>query len=559
VAGVSASLGDGKGLAILIEPTQSPSLRRVLAEVIKKYPAATLVRYESVFSGNVSKALDAVGASGTKIHLNLDAAKIIVALDSDLFGSDPNAVHYARQFANHRSPSGPWMNRLYVAESQYSVTGTSADYRLPLQSSQISVLLRRIEEAIDAGVITEDKEESAPIEQLSDADRVARVIDAIASDLLAHRGEAVLTVGSHHSLAVQVAALRINAKLGNLGKTMHLVQVPDELKGISSIKLDDFVVRASEFTRAWVLPPNPVFSVAGDVKLAEAFDTIGDVVYLSHYDDETARHCRWTVPAAHPLESWGDVRAADGTYSVCQPMIEPLLGGKSDAEFLSMVAGLEIRDGQSIVKQTAAAVVGGTLNERVWKETLHSGFLAGSASPTFTGEIKADPKVLTANDLKTRVYELDEGTLRTELDEANLEVLVLPSDTLYDGRLGNNGWLQECPHPVTKLTWDNAAICSPTTASKLSLKQGELVLLSLGDAKVKLPVFIVPGHAEGSFTVHAGYGRSKEAGGTVAGAVGTNLAPFRRWNQAAIYTGVSAKPTSEPYRLATTQDHFALR
>jgi molybdopterin-containing oxidoreductase family iron-sulfur binding subunit len=156
------------------------------------------------------------------------------------------------------------------------------------------------------------------------------------------------------------------------------------------------------------------------------------------------------------------------------------------------------------------------------------------------------------------VYELDEGDLRTEADPANLEVLVLPSETIYDGRLGNNGWLQECPQSVTKLTWDNAAICSPETASKLGLKHSEVAMITLGESKVKLPVFIVPGHAEGSITIHMGYGRTKESGGSVAGAVGTNLSTFRRWNQAAIYTGVSVEGTTEPYRLATTQDHFAL-
>jgi molybdopterin-containing oxidoreductase family iron-sulfur binding subunit len=531
----------------------------MLAETHKKYPAATFVRYESVYSQNVNKALDAVGASGTNMLFDLDSAKVIVALDSDLFGGDPQSVHYSRQFANHRSPSGPWMNRLYVAESQYSVTGTAADYRMPVQSSQIGVLLRAIEAAIDRGApANNEEEETPPIDKLRSSDRIARVVDAIASDLLHHKGECVLSVGSHQPLAVQVAALRINQKLGNIGKTVKLVQVPNELSGISNLKLDDFVRRASDFSMAWVLTPNPVFSVAGDVKLGDALATIGDVIYHSHYDDETAKFCRWTVPATHPLEAWGDVRNADGTYGVGQPMIDPLLGGKSAIEFLAMLAGFEMTSGQDIVKQTAAIIAGGQLNDRVWKETLHAGYMAGSASPLFSGDITTDAKELKAKELTSRVYELDEGDLRTEADPANLEVLVLPSETIYDGRLGNNGWLQECPQSVTKLTWDNAAICSPGTANKLGLKHSEVAMITLGESKVKLPVFIVPGHAEGSITIHMGYGRTKESGGSVAGAVGTNLSTFRRWNQAAIYTGVSVEGTTEPYRLATTQDHFAL-
>jgi molybdopterin-containing oxidoreductase family iron-sulfur binding subunit len=557
----AASLGDGKGLAIVYEPTASPSIKRLLASVVAKYPAASLVRYESVFSQNVNKAVDAVGAAACNVLLDLDVAKVIVALDSDLLGGDPQAVHYARQFANHRSPSGPWMNRLYVAESQYSVTGVSADFRMPVQSSQIGALLRAIENAIDAGVSSDnEQEETPPIDKLRSSERVARVVDAIASDLLKHRGESVLSVGAHQPLSVQVAALRINQKLGNIGKTVKLVQTPNDLSGVASMKLDDFVRRAAEYQTVWVLAPNPVFTVAGDVELGEALKTVGDVVYYAQYDDETAKYCRWAVPATHPMESWGDVRSADGTYSVCQPLIEPLLGGITPLEFLATLAAMEVTDAQEIVKQTARIVAGGSLSDRLWKETLHTGFMPGTASPLFSGELTTDAKELKASEVQvsSRVYDLDEAAIRTELDKGNLEVLVLPSETVYDGRLGNNGWLQECPQSVTKLTWDNAAICSPETAKQLNLKQGEIALISLGEARMKLPVFVVPGHAEGSFTVYFGYGRSKESGGSVAGAVGTNIAPFRRWNQAAIYTGVAVDATTEPYRLATTQDHFAI-
>ena len=558
----SGRLGDGKGLAILVEPSRSPSRRRVLADVLKKYPAATVVRYESVYTGNVSKALDAVGAVGTTMSFDLDQAKVIVSLDSDLFGSDPNAVHYARQFANHRSPSGPWMNRLYVAESQYSVTGTAADFRLAVQSSQIAALLRGIEEAIDAGTIVEDKEEGKSYDKLTEAEKVSRVVESIASDLLANKGAAVLSVGSHQPLNVQVAALRINAKLGNIGKTLLLHEVPNELQGVASVKLDDFVNRAGDFDKLWIFAPNPVFSVAGDVDLAGAMKLIGDkngdVVYLSNYDDETAQYARWVVPETHPLEAWGDVRGFDGTYGICQPTIDPLLSGKSAIEVMSMLAGLPVVDGQTIVKETAAAIAGGKLDDRTWRESLHAGYMPNTTAKQYMGEIKADVKVLMADKLTTRNYELPDSGVQLGLDKANLEVLILPSDTIYDGRVGNNGWLQECPAPVTKLAWDNAAICSPSTASQLGLKQGELVSLQLGDARVKLPVFLVPGHAEGSFTVNLGYGRIKEYGASIAGAVGTNLAPFRRWNQAAIYTGVSAISTREPYRLATSQDHFAM-
>jgi MoCo/4Fe-4S cofactor protein with predicted Tat translocation signal len=539
----------GEGLAIVFEPTFSPSLRRVLAEVKAKYPKATLVRYESVFSGQVRKAIDAVGAKGASPSLNLDSAKVIVSLDADLFGADPNGVHHARQFANHRSPGLEWVNRLYVVESQYSVTGSAADFRLALQSNQMGFLLKKIENAIDAGKIIDDKEESVPYNKLSDADKVARLVECIASDLLKNKGEAVLAVGSHLDLNVQIAALRINAKLGNIGKTMNLYMVPNEL---------DLVAKASQFKSIWVLANNPVFTVAGDVALAKAIETIGNSVYLGTHDDETADVCTWTVPAAHPFEVWGDVRSSDGTYGVGQPLIEPLLGGKSAIELLSILAGLAETDGKAIVMETAKKLGKGDLSERAWKEALHLGYMAGTALSPFAGALKSDVKSLTGGDVTASPNELPEGDVTLGLNKDRLEVVIRPSDTIYDGRFSNNGWLQELPQPITKLVWDNAAVCSITTARELGLKQGELASFKLGDASIQLPVFVVPGHAEGSFTVNLGYGRAKGKAGVNGSGVGTNLASFRRWNQASIYSSVEVKNTTKPYTLATTQDHFAI-
>jgi MoCo/4Fe-4S cofactor protein with predicted Tat translocation signal len=553
----------GEGVAVVFEPSRSPSFRRVLAAVKAKFPKLTLVRYESVFTGNVAKAIDAAGAGKSSLMYDLDQAKVIVSLDSDLLNMDPNSVHYARQFANHRSPTGEWMNRLYCVESQYSVTGSSADFRMALQSSQIPVLLAKIEKALDEGKSAEDKAESVPYNKLKDEDKVQRTVDAIVTDLLANKGACVLVVGSHHSLAAQLAAIRINAKLGNIGKTVKLYDVPDEMANVEAIKLDAFVQEVAtndkKYKSLWILPPNPVFSVAGDVDLAGAIKSIGDVVYLSNYDDETAAHCAWTIPSTHPLEAWGDVRSSDGTYGIGQPMIDPLLlGSKSALEFLSIMADLPVVAGEAIVRETAKQVLGGSLSDRLWKESLHSGFVAGSEAKEFKGDLKAEGKSLVAKDLAATPYVLPDGDIKLSLDRNNLEVVFHPSDVIYDGRLGNNGWLQELPQPITKLTWDNAAICSIGTARKLGLVHGELVSLKQADASVQLPVFIVPGHAEGSFTVNLGYGRSKEKGGVVAGAVGTNLASLRRWNQAAIYKSVEAIGTSIAYPLATTQDHFAI-
>jgi len=556
----------GKGLAVLFEPTRSPTLQRILAETKAKYPEAVFVEYESIYRRDQTKAIAASGGGKASLIYDLSKAKVIVSVDDDLLGANPNATRYFRQFAMGRAPVDGKMNRLYAVESQYSVTGAASDFRFAMKSSQMEILLVQLENAIDAGVEFPAVVDEKVYNTLSPQEKFERVVQVIASDLLANKGASLLTVGAHQSIAAQQIAIRINQKLGNVGKTALLLDIPSELAGVEMTRLDDFVDQANSgsIKAAWVLAPNPVFTVPGDLSLAAAFEKIDQVVYAADTNDETSQHCDWTVPAAHPLEVWGDVRAADGIYGIGQPQIEPLLGAKSLCEILAMLAGFDTVAGEAMVKATAAKIVGGDLSDRKWREILHAGFLADSAAKA------ASVTISTEKPLTKEIAAASKGAEAIDLDvssvtPASIEVVIHPSDSVYDGRFANNGWLQELPQPITKLTWDNAALMSVKTARKLGVKQGELVQLTQGDAGVQLPVFIVPGHAEGSVSVNLGYGRTRagSVGGQTRSAkdqftVGKNLASLRRWNQQNVLTGIEAKGTSIPYKLATTQDHFAI-
>ncbi len=561
----------GKGLAVIVEPSASPSFQRWLAETKAMFPEAVFVEYESVYRRNQAKAISASGGGKAKAFYRLDLAKVIVAIDDNLLGSDPNSVIYARQFAKNRGPSEK-MNRLYAIESQYSVTGASADFRLSMKSSQVNLFLNRLEALIDAGNAFDAAKDEKAFNELSSAEKLERILQTIATDLLANKGSGLLTVGAHQEVVAQQTALRINQKLGNIGKTWLLLDVSNPASEVDTIRLDDFVSRAlgnetvkPEFTTAWVFAPNPAFTLAGDVAFTNALGKIENVVYAADANDETAQFADWVVPACHPLEAWGDVRAADGTYSVGQPQIVALKAARSLLEIGLMLTGVADVSAMDFVRSTATKIAGGSLSDRQWRELLHAGFMANSAAKSLAVEISTDkpePKVVTGADKASSTtidFDLE------SVNATNLEVVLYPSDSVYDGRLANNGWLQELPQPITKLTWDNAAVMSIGTARKLGLKQGELVQLTQGEASVRLPVFVVPGHAEGSITVNVGYGRSRA--GSVGGAVrspkdtftvGTELSALRRWNQHSILTGVEAKGTSIPYKLATTQDHFAI-
>jgi molybdopterin-containing oxidoreductase family iron-sulfur binding subunit len=553
----------GEGLAIVYEPTRSPTFNQLLADVASKLPKATLVRYDSLYKRNKVKGLQAVGVSDASVFYRLDNAKVVVSIDSDLFGTEEDATIYSRQFAKNRNPNDGNMNRLYCVESQYSVTGAAADFRYALQSSQMINFLRRLETMIDAGQSFEAVADESVFNKLSAKDKLERVLQVLSTDLLANKGASALVAGYQQDPAAHEICYRINAKLENVGKTVLLLANDDPLKQVATIKLDEFVAKAARgsYKTAWVFAPNPVYTVAGDIDLGAALKSIETVVYTADYDDETAAVSSWVLPHAHPLEMWSDVRSVDGTYGVCQPMIAPITGARSSLEILAILSGSESVDPQAIVKSNAQKVVGGAFNEQLWQQLLHDGYLKDSQWKPTSASVNTNPGALA-------ITGAGEGSLAEVLvsdpdniDVQNLEVVILPSESLYDGRLANNAWLQECPQPITKLTWDNAALMSISTARALSVRHGEKVVISQAGASAKVPVFVVPGMAEGTVIVALGYGRTRA--GTVGGAngkftVGHSLKDLRTWNQAFILKGVEVKGTTEDYQLATTQDHFAI-
>ena len=307
-------------------------------------------------------------------------------------------------------------------------------------------------------------------------------------------------------------------------------------------------IQSGQIDTVWVLGDNPVYGAPADIDLAAALDQLDHVVYFAEFEDETAAHCDWIVPLAHQLESWGDVRAADGTYGVCQPQILPLLDGKSAAEILMSLHG-KSEPGEAIVRATANEIFGAGMSSRAWRDMLHNGFMADSQAQALTGDFDFEAPLPT-------------GTIDLEtIDGRSMEVVVLPSDTVYDGRFAKNVWLQELPQPMTKIVWDNAAIIGPKTATALGVKQGEMVLLSNGEQRMELPAFIMPGHAVGSVTVHLGYGRVCRDEAVLSNeqvAIGQDVAALRKSSAMHILSGVEVKPTSKKYKLVTTQLHFSI-
>jgi len=137
-----------------------------------------------------------------------------------------------------------------------------------------------------------------------------------------------------------------------------------------------------------------------------------------------------------------------------------------------------------------------------------------------------------------------------------IEMLFRPDETVWDGRWANNGWLQEAPKPITKLTWDNAALLSPATAEHLHLTNGDVVTLRLDGRSVEAPVWVSPGQADDCCSIALGYGREKT--GHVGSGLGFNAYRLRTTKALHLSAGLALEPSDRTHRLASVQDHGSM-
>jgi molybdopterin-containing oxidoreductase family iron-sulfur binding subunit len=548
----------GSGMAVLMPPTHSPSLVRMVARLKQLVPQATVCVHDSVSNGVAGQGLSLATGQTARPLYAIENAKIILTVESDILGTHPLFLRNAQGYGQRRDPVGGEMNRMYVVEGGYSSTGMSADSRLPLRPSQMAAFLSSLERRIDAMADEQPvaaSPEEKPYDTLSEAERIERFLDVLARDLVGAKGESLVVVGDALGPEAVAAGYRLNDKLENFGKTLQFVEPVDSDLG-ETVSLDGLVgqIEKGEIDTLLILGGNPVFTAPADLQLAKQIAAVDTTIYLGEYDDETAVLCDWALPQAHPLESWGDCVGDNGFYGVCQPNILPLMDGRSAIEVLAMLAGDAESDGETIVRRTADQVAGGSLSNREWRKLLYAGYL---------DELRY-PMVQLAYSGPTELLTEAEPQAVTEVDKDSVEVLFVPADGLYDGRFANSGWLQEMPQTLTKLTWDNAAIMGPATAAAIGVSHGVKVALTRGSQTLELPVFVIPGIALGVVTAVYGYGRTRA--GAVGGhvdlgvePVGVDVGPLRTTDAMLLAADVEARPRPRSeYPMATTQNHWAI-
>ena len=558
----------GAGLRLLTETVVSPTLGAQLAVLRDDFRDAQWHQYEPLAADAAHRA----AALGFKEPVNtyyrlydLDknerTADVIVSLDADFLGSAPGNLRLIAEFAagrrlgrNKESAARASMSRLYVIETTLTVTGAKADNRLALKPSEIEGFARALAAAV--GVSLPGGGGAGPH---------GKWVSEIARDLRAHDGRCVVIAGNRQPAAVHLLAHAINEKLHSGGKTVFhtapIVARPvDHTESLRQLTRD---MAQGKVEALLIFGGNPVFTAPADVNFKEAMQKVPLRAHLSLYQNETSLQCHWHLPEAHYLEAWSDTRAFDGTVSIAQPLIQPLYKGRSAHETLAAVTGKTEPPGLEIVrghwqKQWQGDKSVGDFEEH-WQTAVHDGVMVNTG-------------------LKHRTEEALKGNWQEHIKGAGTtgngyEIVFQPDPTIYDGSFANNGWLQELPKPITRLTWDNAALMSPKTAQDLGVGLGSyahggehggyhqpIVELELDGRSVRAPAWIVPGHADGAITVHLGYGR--EAAGKVGGnrnhKVGFNSYALRSADRPWFASGLEVRKVGGTYLLACVQQHHLM-
>jgi MoCo/4Fe-4S cofactor protein with predicted Tat translocation signal len=523
----------GAGIRILTQTISSPTLKDQMHAFLAMYPKAKWHVYEPVNRDNALEGAKLAFGQPVETRYDLSKADVIVSLDADfLYAGFPGNVRYIRDFAKKRNPDSE-MSRLYVIESNPSSTGAKADHRLPLRAVEIEGFTRALASAlgVNAGGATSSGEHT-------------KFVDAVANELQKHKGASVIIAGDHQPPAMHAFAHAMNQALGNVGKTVVYTDPVDANPVNQTESLRDLVsdMRAGNVDLLVIMGGNPVYDAPADLGFGDCLKNskVGLRVYHGLYENETAELCHWNVDEAHYLETWSDGRAYDGTVSLVQPLIAPLYGGKSAHEMLSALVGVSDASGYDIVRGYWQKQNAGAEFEAWWRKTLNDGFVEGSA--------------YTPKAVSLKLSSLPAAPAVDPKSDANsLEINLRRDPSVYDGQFANNGWLQELPKPMSKLTWDNAVLMGPKMADREGIKTKDVVTLELGGRKVTGPVWIQAGHPDHSVTVHLGYGRRK-AGRAGTGA-GFDAYALRTTNALWFATGGKLTKTGDHYQLASTQGY----
>jgi MoCo/4Fe-4S cofactor protein with predicted Tat translocation signal len=540
----------GAGLRFLSGTVISPTLSAQMESLLAEFPAAKWHQWESAGRDPVRAGAQMAFGRAVNTYYSPEKADVIVSVDADFLGSGPGWLRYAREFSRRRVPDAPGgMTRLYAVESMPTGTGAKADHRMPLRPSQVRSFTLALAAKLGVGV-----------PQSGDPGVSDEWLAAVARDLLKHRGSALVIAGDQQAAEVHSVAHAINHALDSVGTTVFYTEPiearpMDQLASLVDLAND---LDAGRVQTIVILGCNPVYDAPVDLVFSEKLLKAPRRIHLSEYPDETSELCQWHVPMAHFLESWSDARTFDGTASIIQPLIAPLYTGKSAHELIAAFAKDSVTDSYGIVRRYWQKQIGSGDFETAWRRALNDGVIDNTrlAPLDLTPQLGALAGAVSASPATPIPA------------DSNCEIAFRADPSVFDGRFANNAWLEELPKPITRLTWDNAAIVSPATAQQLGLTYtidstgGEHGQIQVDMAEVEFAgrtldaaTWILPGLPDGLVVLHLGYGRLNA--GKVASGLGFDAGRLR--TSAAPWGAAGArvrKLAGQTYPLACVQFHY---
>ncbi|MCY0993644.1 4Fe-4S dicluster domain-containing protein [Nannocystis sp. ILAH1] len=552
----------GEGLAVVLPTVLSPSLREAVKTFTTNFPKAKLFDGDVVGSRNANAGAELLCGAGTRFTYHIQGkgsaggqitaagTRVIFSVDSDFLCGEQDSVRLQREFAAgrdvHSQADAGSMNRLYVVEPHFSITGAQADHRLRMRASQVGAVLvalaNEIKGSSKAPSGAEAVLDALPAVTLTDAEQ--KFVKVLAKDLLAAKdardAHSLVIVGERQPAWAHALGLLINVMLGNVGSSVRLRH--DDTAVVAEPLTALAAALGAGIDTVLVVECNPAYEAPGELDLAGKLKGV-TVIHHGLYNDETGKLAAWHLPATTYFEAWGDLEAADATISIVQPLIAPLHQSKSALELLSWIASDAAVDGYSLVQGYWRKALGAMWSDKVWRRWLHDGVVHGVPR---SGQ----------NPIPREYAKVAEAIKAADFTASGFEVNFHVDPKVADGRFSNIAWLQELPHPMTKLTWDNAAYVSIGTARKLGVENCDLVTVTVGGKSVQIPVWIAPGQADDTVSLALGYGRQNI--GLAADGAGVDVYPLQPAANPWFVQGGTVAKAGGQRKIYSTQDWGSL-
>jgi len=535
----------GKGLALVVRQMHSPTQRYQLQQLRERMPQARIFVDDPTMPANALAAAELVGGEGARSFYSLAETTVVFSADADFLGTETDHVRLTREWAKTRrmQRTTDEMSRLYVVEPHLTSTGTMADHRRRTKSSAVGDVMVALAKALDGLGVTWPGDAGGGVNQLPQVtldEATSTFVRVLAKDLADNKGTSAVVIGERQPAWVHALGTLVNAALENNGSGQRWLFDREAPKLEHVAKLAE----ATDIEAVLCFQTNPAYDTPAALGLADKLAGL-TTVHFGLHRDETAALAKWHVPVSHWLEAWGDVQSIDGTVTIQQPLISPLHDTWSLTEWLGMVATGSMLDGYSVVKYGYKERLGGGFDDKTWRRWVHDGVVTG---------IPREPVLPTLDWSK-----LGEAVAKGRTPVEGMEIDFHVSPKVQDGRLANNAWLQELPHPITKVTWDNAAYVSRATAESLGVSSGDLLSITVDGRSLEIPAFIAPGQADDTLSITLGYGRTWGKVATGAGFDAYQVLSSGADGEILWFAAGSASATGGSYELVTTQDYGRLK